>query len=255
MNKNHFFTSYFGNKRNECGNIYEQLNNKLDDVEYIIEPFCGSSAISYYISLKHPKKFKYILNDNNKHLMECYKIFKDEIKLNKFIDDLNKLVVGLNKEKYLSIIKENTPEGWFIKHKLYCIRPGLYPIDYDLKKNKDFKILLDTPIINFLRTEDIEFKNGDAVQLISQYKDNDKALIILDPPYVQLNNDFYLEGDTNIYEYLYSNNIKDMNSKILLILEDNWIIKLLFPDTVKQTYNKIYQTNKKKTSHIIVSNF
>jgi site-specific DNA-adenine methylase len=255
MNKNHFFTSYFGNKRTECGKIYEQLKDKLDEVDYIIEPFCGSSAISYYISLKHPKKFKYILNDNNKHLMECYEIFKDEIKLNKFIDDLNKLMVDITKEKYNILIKEDRVENWFIKQKIYCIRPGLFPNDYEKRHKKDFKYLLDAPIIKFLRTEEIEFINDDAIELINKYKDDEKALIILDPPYVQLNNDFYLEGDTNIYEYLYKNNIKDMTSKILLILEDNWIIKLLFPDTVKQTYDKIYQTNKKKTSHIIVSNF
>ena len=65
-NKNHFFIPYFGNKRKETPLIYEKTKHELNDITTIIEPFCGSCAFSYYISLQHPKKYKYILNDNNK---------------------------------------------------------------------------------------------------------------------------------------------------------------------------------------------
>ena len=57
MKKNHFFMGYAGNKRNEVGTIYDSIKDKLTDIEYIVEPFCGTSAFSYYMSLKHPKKF------------------------------------------------------------------------------------------------------------------------------------------------------------------------------------------------------
>jgi site-specific DNA-adenine methylase len=250
--KNHFFISYAGNKRNECDEIYKQLINKLDDVEYIIEPFCGTSAISYYISLKHPKKFKYILNDNNYHLIECYKIFQDDERLKLFINALNNLTENINKENYMKLIKEDTTEGWFIKHKICSIRAGLFPLNY---KKKDFKFLLDVPIIQFLRNEDIQFMNIDATNLINDFKDNEKALILLDPPYLMALNDFYLKATTNVYEYIYDTNIKNMRCKILLVLENNWIIKLLFIDTIKHSYGKLYQPGKKKTTHLIISNF
>ena len=68
--KNHFIIPYFGNKRMEVENLYNVIKDKLDEVDIIIEPFCGSSAMSYYISTQHPKKIKYILNDNNKKLIE-----------------------------------------------------------------------------------------------------------------------------------------------------------------------------------------
>jgi len=100
MKKNHFFIPYPGNKRSEVEKIYESFKDKLDDVEYIVEPFCGTSAFSYYMSLKHPKKFKYILNDNNNLLIETYKIAQDDDKLNELILDINDKIVDINKEKY-----------------------------------------------------------------------------------------------------------------------------------------------------------
>jgi site-specific DNA-adenine methylase len=44
--KNHFYISYFGNKRNEVIDIVKCIP-KLETYEKIIEPFCGSCAISY----------------------------------------------------------------------------------------------------------------------------------------------------------------------------------------------------------------
>ena len=73
---NHFIYSYNGNKRNE----FKYLNTVIDDIDKydtIIEPFCGSSAISFNIWLKYPDK-KYILNDNDKDLINLYNLIKNE---------------------------------------------------------------------------------------------------------------------------------------------------------------------------------
>ena len=45
-----------------------------------------------------------------------------------------------------------------------------------------------------------------------------------------------------------------MNALIILVLEDNWIIKLLFPNDIKETYDKKYSASKKQTSHLLISN-
>ena len=58
--------------------------SNFDNIDTIIEPCCGTSALSYYISLQHPKKFKYILNDLNKQLIELYTIMKDKAKCKKY---------------------------------------------------------------------------------------------------------------------------------------------------------------------------
>ncbi len=38
---------YHGNKREAIETIYNNLN--FDNIETIVEPFCGSCALSYYI--------------------------------------------------------------------------------------------------------------------------------------------------------------------------------------------------------------
>jgi site-specific DNA-adenine methylase len=112
-NKNHFFISYAGNKRNEFNLAYEQIKDRLENIEYIVEPFCGSSAFSYFLSLKHPKKFKYILNDNCRQLIECYKIFQDDEKREELIKQVNEMNVDLTKEKYDAIVKIDETSNWF----------------------------------------------------------------------------------------------------------------------------------------------
>ena len=251
--KNHFFISYAGNKRNEVDEIFDYIKDKLDCINIIVEPFCGTSAFSYYLSLLYPKKFKYILNDNNKYLIELYNIAKDEIKYNKLIEDLNLLTKDIDKEKYNKIVKEDTLNGWTIKNKIYTIRAGLYPLE-ETKKKRDFESFRTIPIINFLRTENIEFSNIDGIEIIKKYESNPNALIFIDPPYLLTCNDFYKNPNVNIYEYLNSNNIDNNKSFTILVLEDNWIIKLLFKNNIKRTYDKIYQTTKKHTSHLLISN-
>ena len=123
--KNHFFISYAGNKRNEVLKLYETIEPNLKDIKTIIEPFCGTSAFSYYISLKHPKKFNYILNDNNKYLIELYNIAKDDEKLKQLIEELDVMILDIDKIKYNTIIKEDNVKAWLIKNKFI-----VYNLDY-----------------------------------------------------------------------------------------------------------------------------
>ena len=252
MNKNHFFIAYSGNKRQEFNNIYENIKDQLENIEYIVEPFCGSSAFSYFLSLKHPGKFKYILNDNNKYLIESYKIFKDTEKTEQLINKLNSFLINLDKEKYKNLVKVDNVDNWFFKHKFYAIRAGLYPINHN---KKDFNDLYKTPIINFLKNEEIILSNEEGSDICKKYENNNKALIFLDPPYMQSENSFYSDGNVNIYEYLNNNNILKNTSKIILVLEDNWIVKLLFKEHKFISYPKKYEYKQRKTNHLIINNF
>lgn len=251
--KNHFLIPYSGNKRTEVEQIYNSINDNLDEIEYIIEPFCGTSAFSFYMSKKHPKRFKYILNDNNKLLIELYETAKDDDKLNELIKTLDNLLIDLDKEKYNSIIKINELPNYIIKQTIYSIRAGLFPLDKK-KIRKNYSKLKDVPIINFLKNEDIKLYNEDSLYIYEMYKDNKKALIFLDPPYLMACNDFYQDSKVNIYEYLYNNDINKTDALILLALEENWIIKLLFSNNKFIIYDKMYQLSKKKTKHLIITN-
>jgi len=112
---NHFFFSYAGNKRQEIKIIYDEIEPSLKDVKTIIEPYCGTSAMSYYISTKHPKEYKYILNDNNKMLIMLYKLVQEGTKEKEVEDKINKYIIKFNECKtneerkiyYNSILKDN----------------------------------------------------------------------------------------------------------------------------------------------------
>ena len=246
-NKNHFFFGYPGNKRNEIKHIFDTINNY--DVEYIVEPFCGTSAFSYHMSLKHPGRYTYVLNDNNTALIELYKIMTDDKKRDEFEIKINDICSTMDKPIYVNL-DINTPEGCYIKHKIYNIHAGIYKMDYKYTYIK----INDAPIYNFLKNENIIFTNISGVETYNTYK-NINALIFLDPPYVMAKNGCYSAPDCNIYEYLCHNNMCNEKAEIILCLEDVWIIRLLFKDYTFITYGKKYSNGaRKNTSHMVINN-
>jgi hypothetical protein len=92
--------------------------------------------------------------------------------------------------------------------------------------------------------------NNDWFDIFDKYKDDEKTLFIVDPPYIMACNDFYTDKNLNTYQYFHDNKIENFKSKIYLILEDNWMIRLLFdrilyPNILK---NMKYQRNKQTIS-------
>jgi len=244
---------YYGNKRTEVENIISNLID-LTDIEYIVEPYCGSCAISYYISTLYEGK-KYILNDNNIFLKEMYEIMLSKKKIKKFEDEFEELATSIDsKERYKEITKPKTLMAWFIKNKIYHIRPGMfYMTGRKYKTTIDLKTF---PIYDFFINNEITFRAENAMNIYNEYKSNSKAMIFLDPPYMQSCNDFYSDHSCNIYEYLYENNINDEKAFICLILENMWIVRLLFQNNnVVSEYDKVYQNNHNKTTHIIILNW
>lgn len=245
--RNHFYVSYYGNKRNEMNKIYDYIN--FENIDTVVEPYCGSCAISFHIWLKHPN-LKFILNDKDVYLFEMFNIIRDDDKLNEFENKINEELrpILLNDKKaYVEFVKQDNIYSWYFSRKYYGIRHGTFPT----QKTKESKIV-DCPIINFFRNADIEFHTMDGVDFYKNYKDGENNLILLDPPYLNSDNCFYREPKNNIYEYLCNNNIDLEKAKIYLILEKNWIIELLFRNNEKIEYDKKYETTKKKTKHLVI---
>ena len=260
--KNHFIFFYYGNKRCEVENLYAHLN--LEDITTIVEPCCGSSAVSYYISTKHPKKFKYILNDTDETLLKIYKLLmnpeeskKMEIEINKTIDTFNKCKTDAErKEIWDPLYKQKDNINAYIFTRKYASIAGrLMPLIERTKQLKKF-VLSDYPIYNFLNTENVIISNKLDIDIVKEYKNDSNSLIFLDPPYICTNNSWYSTHDMNIYEYLYNNNINTFDCKIYLILEKIWIIELLFKsNNIISNYNKLYVPGNKKTNHIIITKY
>jgi site-specific DNA-adenine methylase len=257
--KNHFLFSYTGNKRNETKNFLDIV--KLDNIENIIEPFCGSSALSYSIWLenKDGKALNYYLNDTDERLIQVYNIMKNETiehieeKINNIIKTIN------NKEEWTQKLKSDREANdiyHFIFFKKYSMmnRYGFYPNDFNTKC-KTFKITKETKeFIEFIKQPYVYITNNDWFDVFDKYKDDEKTLFIVDPPYIMSCNDFYTNNNLNMYQYFYDNKIENFKSKIYLILEDNWMIRLLFDKNVISKYSKKYELSKKQTNHIIIYN-
>ena len=250
--KQHFIIQYVGNKREEVEEIFKFIDDKLEFIDTIVEPFCGSSAMSYYISTMYPHRFKYILNDNSKNLIELYKIAQDEKRLEKFIHKVNNLCFVDNKfvdkETYLNILNKDDEYSFFIKNKYYYFRPAVYPRD-KINKKINYEDFNKIPIIKFLRTEEVIFTNMDAVEIIKEHN-NENTMLLLDPPYLDCQgNSFYDNFNMNVYEYIHSNTFFNL----YLIVEYNWIIRCLFKDKISYIYEKKYNGFKKKiVRHVVL---
>lgn len=274
--KNHFFFSYVGNKREEVEHIYNLLDRELDNIDTIVEPFCGSCAVSYYIwTLNKDKNYKYILNDLDSDLIELLKLVRSG-EYKEIEDDVNKKREELSgyedmieaKKIYNNYIKSSNDgdiRGYIFSHKYYTMRYGLFPLK-DFKSR--FKNKLDFsnyPIYDFLVNANIELHCVDANKIIDD-NNNDNTFIFLDPPYIASCNNFYStdtgENICNIYEKLTSYGLKNYKCKMLICHENNWLFKILFKEYIEneKEYKKNYQNifggkNKKNTFHICIKNF
>jgi site-specific DNA-adenine methylase len=268
--KNHFFFSYAGNKREEVEHIFNKLD--LNNVDTIVEPFCGSCAVSYYIwSQNKDKNYKYILNDLDNNLISLLRLIKYG-NYKDVEDDVNKkreeiLTYGDEmdkaKKKYLEYVKNEKINGYLFGHKYYKMRPFTFPMNELHRLNKKLD-LSSYPMYEFITTADIELYNEDANKIIDKY-DDDKSFIFLDPPYIASCNNFYStdtgENITNIYQKLTDKKLSNFKCKIIICHENNWLFKILFKDYVNnddEYSKKYYNTIKgkhKKTTHICIKNY
>lgn len=259
---NHFFISYRGNKRNEYKELKEFIN--FDNIKNIYESFCGSSAISFNIWKDAKDKFNYYLNDNDENLIYLYNYFKNNniddiyLKLNEIKEtiknkkDYDELRNKINFNKVSFKINEETVIYYLFFNKCYSIRAGLYPQKIStspIKYNKELLLFVE-----FIKSPNV-FITCD--NWIKDFKDDKENLYIYDPPYILSDNNFYnnLDKSNNVYEYFYNNNIRNFKCKIIFILENNWVINLLFKDFIKHNYDKKYEVSKIKTSHNIICNY
>ena len=190
--KNHFLYSYTGNKKDEIIEIINELN--FNEIKNIIEPFCGSSAISYNIWLKYGDKFKYFLNDYDENLINIYKLLKEkdaeeiENEINKIKDEIKTKDDWTKKLNEYKQTKNIFLYIFFIKYSAMG-RLGFYRLKMPKIKLK----ITDEQknFIKFIKEPYVEITNNDWLDVFNKYKDDKKSLFIFDPPYMFSENGFY----------------------------------------------------------------
>jgi len=233
------------------------MNNiDLTDIDTIVEPFCGSCAISINLSILHPKRFKYILNDLDVKLIEIFNIIKAG-KWKDIVDEYNNFNFSMDKNEYNEIINKNTILSYILGHRHYQFR-----INYPPTNKKIIKLKESYKFIDFVLNEDVEFRNSNAIDVIEELKNEPNTLIYLDPPYIKTRNvDFYDNNYKNdflsIYNYLDDFYIEQPKSRMYLnVLYNEGLIKryankYILLDEYDVKYKQGKERNKR---HIILSN-
>ena len=237
MNKNHFVFGYAGNKRREVGKVVPYMN--LEDVTTIVEPFCGSSALSCYLSQLYPNRFIYRLNDNDERLIELYYLLQCPIKTKQLEDEYNECIKTMNKEIYDSIVKEGKMLGYVLARKHYFRRIGQWCSGKKISHGN----FCDAPIVKFLRTETVEISNIDGEAVMKEYIASPTTIIYLDPPYLKTANKAYYAKHDNlcgIYKYLESYDIKNYKCQLYLHILENAELY----NKIKFNFNLIYSDPK-----------
>lgn len=261
----HFPISYMGNKRKEYKYIEPFFN--FDGIDNIIEPFCGSSAISFNIWLKHPH-LNFYLNDKYDILINIYNLLKTN-DINNIYEKINEYKLKYNDpiefKKFAKLAKEENPidsiKYMFIrKSSIFRFGEQLHKkLHYDTKLFKG-PTSLQLKFIEFIKSPNVFISNDDWYILFDKYKNDKKTIFILDPPYINSDNTFYnIKGqnkyDYNVYNFFNKNKITSFNSKIFVILElidEN--INIFEFKNILHIYNKTYSMSSKKTRHVIFSN-
>ena len=107
--------TYSGNKRQDVERLYVTFENRIEDFKTIVEPYCGSCALSYYVwSQNKDKDIKYVLNDMDYHLIERVRMTKDSPDGLQFIDDdINEFCHTMTKETY-DLRKKDGVSGYIL---------------------------------------------------------------------------------------------------------------------------------------------
>ena len=250
--KNISLFSYFGNKDNEMNIIKDKLPD-LTNIDTIIEPYCGSFALTRYLLDIYPDK-KYICNDIDDMLIETYKTLQDDKKCNKLIEFFKTFEIK-DKKHYDTYKKEKSVESYLFTHMIYRIRNGIYNANKHKLNDRNIN-----KIVHFNKYyKNIIFCYGDAKEIIEANINNNKSFMFLDPPFL-LTGSFYTAKSTNI-EYFFNilMKINEFKSKILAVCGDNF---LLIPFYEKYNINILFKTainyrgsSKNKHENIYVSNY
>ena len=141
-------------------------------------------------------------------------------------------------------------EKYYIHNKIHQIRVGLFPLKYKYK----YINIKDCTFINFLMTENITFSNNEGSAIYEEYKNKD-SIIFLDPPYLLADNSCYKNPALKIYEYLHDNKMKNEKATIIVSVEYNFLIRLIFKKYIFHMYDKGNIKNKRQNKqHLIICN-
>lgn len=250
---NCFYYSYVGNKRAEMKYIEKYI--KLENIKTIVEPFCGSSIFSRYIFEKYEDKYMFHINDNSDELHNFIDYVKEKKGSKDIVDEYNEINNKIkNKDDYKEYFKNSIdPIYPLVLRKLSYKRYGLYNEKRKrgiMTYNKNLQKL-----DKFFLNPNLKFTKDDYKKTMEEYKNDENALLFVDPPYLGTDCSYYNDNNcTEIYGYIidYINTCK---CKVIIVIIHNVLINYCFKGFIKEIYDKTYSFTKRNVKHCIITNF
>ena len=263
----------WGSKKTECKYLLPIILPHINDDITFVEPFCGSSVVSYNI-YKYKNNANFHINDIDKIRTDFYINMRDE-KNRQDLYKLEQLILKEGQDKYYEIVrtKKTDYESLYYKEilsqRIHSFRSGLWPTTKKIILHE-----ISNDWINFFNKSNIT--NFDFKQIFKNYEDNEKIFLYLDPPYSNSYNASYsnynnkhdenlnIIDNTQIYlDLLFF--LKNAKCKILFSINMNALTIYLYQDYIKYIYTQVYQNThknientkatKKKEQVLIISNF
>ncbi|MFX1276675.1 MAG: DNA adenine methylase [Promethearchaeota archaeon] len=219
-----------------------------------IEPFVGGGAVFFYLYSKRKLNNKIVLIDNNKELINCYKVIKNNIE-----ELIELLYHHKNEKKYYYEIrsKDRNPEIYKkmsdvekASRTIYmnkCCYNGLYRVNskgqfntpFGSYKNPNFCDKDNLKAVN-IALKDVDILHG-SFKLCLNYA-NEGDFVYLDPPYFPLSDtssftsytkeEFGIEKQKNLYHIF-----KELDKRGCKVLLSNSYSDFIL--NLYQDYNKI----------------
>ena len=243
-NLNHFPITWFGNKRVEVNYIIPNLN--LEGKKTIIEPFCGSAAISFWIWKIYGDKFNYILNDKDEDLYNIYKYLIE--------NDIEYIEKEINKLRKEITTKELFNEYKIKKDVISIIVCNVRTIDINKTKLKSYSNIkykfnkLQLDFIKFIKSSCVKVCNKDWKDIFDEFKDDKESILLFDPPYINTYNDTYRHKELTVYDTFKKKN--KYKASIYFILEEIKEVEDIFGSPIHR-YSKYYSIRQRIKTHAI----
>jgi site-specific DNA-adenine methylase len=261
MSIKNFCVSRLGNKQNDI-RFFKHLLPKQDDIDAVGEPFAGSFAVirnCFYNVLNiycadNDLQFRATIDYRLKNLPEYYEFIQ---KFNEYIEQF------INRDKGQFIIGKNVPQvrEWVEHNKGnlnidftrdICIRGMAKPLPRTTKYD-DLAVLYSR-----IKWSD-DFKT-----VLNILKDNERAFVFLDPPYLSSDNTYYYgnitTADNNVVDNtgLFINILdffKTAKCKVMLIINKNAINEYIMDGYIKCAYSKKYSISKNSDQLMVCTNY
>jgi site-specific DNA-adenine methylase len=163
--------SCMGNKRNELKLLLPIIEPQITTKTIFVEPFCGSSIISFNVFKKINKNIEFHINDIDHLRIKFYKNMTIEEERNKLYK-LEKEILEKGSDFYYTIVNgEDDYLKYIISKRIYQFRSGLYPTNKKIILHEitdNWKEFLNKSVIT----------NEDYTDIFNKYKDNEHAFYI-----------------------------------------------------------------------------